>query len=32
VEKYLTEMIEDLEKQMNYKGRDDNAHYKKVNN
>ncbi|WP_236744394.1 site-specific integrase [Staphylococcus pseudintermedius] len=32
MEKYLIEIIEDLEKQMNYRGKDDNAQYKKVNN
>lgn len=32
MEKYLIEIIEDLEKQLNYKGKDDNARYKKVNN
>ena len=32
MEKYLIEIIGDLEKQINYKGKDDNAQYKKVNN
>jgi len=32
MEKYLIEIIDDLEKQINYKGKDDNAQYKKVNN
>lgn len=32
MEKYLIEIIGDLEKQINYKGKDDNAQYKKVKN
>lgn len=32
MEKYLIEIIDDLEKQINYKGKDDNAQYKKVKN
>lgn len=31
MEKYLIEIIEDLEKQMNYHGKEDNTRYKEIN-
>ncbi|WP_241963089.1 site-specific integrase [Staphylococcus simulans] len=32
MEKYLIEIVEDLEKQIDYRGKSDNSQYKKVNN